>query len=89
MTSFEGKANDRPAKVTLQSGTVSVELNGKTHGPKPIVGSIKNLEKGAAWAIGLGSIRVRFVANDPETFTRQLIQEMIEAQESPAEFFEI
>ncbi|MDF1595125.1 MAG: hypothetical protein P1T08_03335 [Acidimicrobiia bacterium] len=88
MMSFEGTANGLPAKVTLQSGKVSVELDDKTHGPKPIVGSVKNLDKGAAWAIGLGSIRVRFVANDPEAFTRQLIQGLIGAQESPAELFE-
>ena len=88
MTSFRGAANDQPGAVLLESGTISLEFNGKTHGPRPIVGSVKNVEKGTAWAIGLGSIRVRFVADEPEAFTQRLIQEMIAVQESPAEFFE-
>lgn len=88
VTSFRGTANDRSAAVHLESGRISLEFNGKTYGPRPIVGSVKNLEKATAWAIGLGSIRVRFVADEPERFTQELIQEMIAAQESPAEFFE-
>lgn len=88
MTSFRGTANHRPAAVLLESGTISLEFNGKTHGPKPIVGSVKNLDKGTAWAIGLGSIRVRFVADEPEAFTQELVREMIAVQQSPGEFFE-
>jgi hypothetical protein len=51
---------------------VTLEVDGRVHGPRPIKGSFTNEGKGQEWTIGLGTIRVRFIPDSPEAFNKAL-----------------
>ena len=84
MAKLDGTVDgQRPASVTVDQGQVSLEVDGAMHGPKTIAGSVSNEDKGQVWTIGLGTIRAKFVPDDPSAFNQALSQEI--AGTDPAE----
>jgi hypothetical protein len=59
---------------------MTLEVCGRTHGPRPIEGSLVNEDgKGQVWILALGSIRGRFVANGSSEFTKAISEGLVSA----------
>jgi hypothetical protein len=80
MTRFRGSFNGEPASVAVNGDELILEYRGRTHGPRPIVGSLVNQDgKGRIWTMGLGSIRGHFEAEEGSEFTKAITTALVGA----------
>lgn len=83
MAEHRGTWDGSGCTLTIEDGQVTVEADGRTHGPRPI-DTVLRLETPASppeWTVGLGDRRGRFIPDDQKLFADDLTSAMIRTQD--------